>query len=315
MKNDITANCPPTTFTLGNDEIASFLEEIYSECNRRERVCRDPLAIVLRYNDVADREVAGIVCSMLAFGSVDLILRACEKALAPLGGHPATMLDSLTDSDFQEFWGNFQYRFCFPYDMIGFLKAIQRARSEYGSLEALFLRGDGADGTIVGAASKFVEALHAYAPFRENLLPSPNSGSACKRLFLFLRWMVRCDAVDPGGWTGVSASRLVVPLDLHMLRTCHDRLGFIPPRPQPHTPRHNQGVPRGRKVGGKAEAGRSSAPYYPALPHYPAPTLRMALEVTRRFAEFSPEDPVKYDFALTRPGIDPMPGDEAFQCL
>ena len=301
MENDITANCPPTTYTLKEDEIASFLEEVYSECNRRERVCRDPLAIVLRYNDVADREVAGMVCSMLAFGSVDLILRSCEKALAPLGSHPATALDCLTDSDFQQFWGNFQYRFCFPYDMIGFLKAIRRARSEYGSLEALFLRGDDRSGTIVGAASKFVEALHAYAPFRENLLPSPNSGSACKRLFLFLRWMVRCDAVDPGGWTGVSASRLVVPLDLHMLRTCHDRLGFIPPR--------TQRPPRGRKVGGKAQDGRSSGP------RYPAPTLRMALEVTRRFAEFSPEDPVKYDFALTRPGIDPMPGDEAFQCL
>jgi uncharacterized protein (TIGR02757 family) len=297
MRKDITTNRPPTIHTLEHDELASFLEEIYNECNQRDRVCRDPLAIVLRYDDVADREVVGMVCSMLAFGGVDLILRACEKVLLPLGSHPAAALDSLNDSDFQRFWGDFQYRFCFPHDMICFLKAIQHARSEYGSLEALFLHGDDGSGTIVGAASKFVEALHTYEPFRENLLPNPSSGSACKRLFLFLRWMVRCDAVDPGGWTGVSASRLVVPLDLHMLRTCHDRLGFIPPR--------NQRSPHGAK----AETGRSCAPRYPAL------TLRMALGVTRRFAEFSPDDPVKYDFALTRPGIDPRPGDEAFQCL
>lgn len=297
MKKDSTDSPPSTTNTLAHNELASFLEEIYSECNRRERVCRDPLAIVLHYDDVADREVAGMVCSMLAFGSVDLILRACEKALAPLGAHPATVLDSLADSDLQEFWGDFQYRFCFAHDMIGFLRAIERARAEYGSLEQLFSVNDPGSGTIVEAASRFVSTLHSYAPFRDNLLPNPGAGSACKRLFLFLRWMVRCDAVDPGGWTSVSAARLVVPLDLHMLRTYHDRLGFIPPR--------NQRPLSGRKT----EDGRSSGP------RYPAPTLRMALEVTRRFAEFSPDDPVKYDFALTRPGIDPMPGDEAFQCL
>ena len=99
---------------------------------------------------------------------------------------------------------------------------------------------------------------------KENsLLPCPEKGSACKRFHLFLRWMVRNDAVDPGGWDGISASKLIVPLDVHMHRICM-RLGLT----------------------SRAQAD-----------------LKTALEVTGRFRAIVPEDPVRYDFALTRIGI------------
>ena len=88
-------------------------------------------------------------------------------------------------------------------------------------------------------------------------------GSACKRLFLFLRWMVRCDQVDPGPWKGVPAHRLIIPMDTHMHRI--SRLLGLTERKQAD--------------------------------------LKCALEVTRFFRNLVPEDPVKYDFALTRPGI------------
>lgn len=281
MKKNITREPDVSSLVLPPEEIAEFLECIYRSCNKKQRLCRDPLAVVLRYEASADREVAGLLCSILAFGNVDLIVRACESALAPLGAQPADSLDAMGDRDVRRLWGDFQYRFCFPDDMIGILLAIRRARAEYGSLENLFLAGDDGSGTVATPAAHFVCALHAYAPFRENLLPSPDAGSACKRLFLFLRWMVRSDEVDPGDWTRVSPARLVVPLDVHMVRTCRDRLGFIP-----------------------LGTGKT-----------PAPTLRTALAVTARFAEYSPEDPVRYDFALTRPGIDPRPGDDVFHCL
>lgn len=280
MKKDITRGPGASSLVLQPEERAEFLECIYRSCNKKQRLCRDPLAVVLRYEASADREVAGLICSMLAFGNVDLIVRACEAALEPLGAHPADSLCALRDPDVRRLWGNFQYRFCFSDDIIGFLLAIRRARIEYGSLENLFLAGDDGSGTVAAPAANFVRALHAYAPFRKNLLPSPGAGSACKRLFLFLRWMVRRDEVDPGDWTHVSPARLIVPLDVHMVRTCQDRLGFIP-----------------RGTGGA-----------------PAPTLRMALAVTAQFAEYSAGDPVKYDFALTRPGIDPRPGDDVFHC-
>jgi uncharacterized protein (TIGR02757 family) len=274
--------------------IASFLEDIYSACNIQSRLRRDPLAIVKRYGSVADRELAALVCSTLAFGSVDLIMRACEEALEPLGAHPAAALARMGEAELRGNWGAFQYRFCFPEDMISLLRSARRAIGELGSLEALFLAGDPGGSDVVEALGRFVRALKspdgrgsggeeagtgaepgALRPLRENLLPDPARGSACKRLFLFLRWLVREDGVDPGGWSRVDPSRLLVPLDLHMLRVCSERLGFI-----------------------------SS----------PTANLRNALRATEAFRLYAPEDPVKYDFALTRPGIDPEAGDERFGC-
>jgi len=143
---------------------------------------------------------------------------------------------------------------------------------------------------ILAASSMFVRRMHELAleavpeGLRKNLLPDPANGSAAKRLFLFLRWMVRRDEIDPGCWNSVSPSRLIVPMDTHMIRTCTERLGFLPQR----------------KIQRKSGV---------------AVNLRDALRVTDAFRLYAPEDPVKYDFALTRPGIDPHPGDERFLCL
>ncbi len=278
-------------------EIAEFLTTIYTSCGRAVRLERDPLAIVKRYEDPADREIAALICSTLAFGSVDLIMRACEQALAPLGSHPAATLEHMSDQDIQSAWSQFQYRFCFPKDMTALMRGARGALSQHGSLQALFVLGDGPRRSLPEALSTFVRALRRYgegmllsgaegglrtgasAAIRPNLLPDPAEGSACKRLFLFLRWMVRSDEVDPGGWDSVSPARLVVPMDTHMAATCAYRLGFLDPR-------------------------RAKGPV----------RLKDALQVTAQFALYAPDDPVKYDFALTRPGIDPRPGDEVFGC-
>jgi uncharacterized protein (TIGR02757 family) len=261
--------------------VAEFLEGIYSACNVLARLNRDPLAIARRYRDPGDRELAALVCSTLAFGSVDLIMRACESALSPLGERPALALSRMGEAELRDAWAGFQYRYCFPSDMIGLMRAIKRARELRGSLEALFLAGDPGGPDVVGALGEFVRALKCLAsaggcaPLRENLLPDPARGSACKRLLLCLRWLACEDAVDPGGWPRVDRARLLVPLDLHMTRVCSERLGFI-------------------------DGSRA--------------TLANALRATAAFRLYSPEDPVKYDFALTRPGIDPEPGDERFGC-
>lgn len=295
--------------------ISCFLEEIYAECNRSERLELDPLAIVRRYEKPEDMEVAGLLCSTLAFGSVELIMQACEKALKPLGEHPAKALREMRRNEIEHAWAFFQYRFCFPKDMIALMSAIHEALDSYGSLEALFLKCDtisrqntGKDPgdsvaneqkthkgktetdwqeNILAASSTFVLKLHELAlkaqpeGLRKNLLPDPCKGSAAKRLFLFLRWMIRHDEIDPGCWNSISPARLIVPMDTHMIRTCTERLRFLPRR---------------------KSAGTMAS-------------LRDALIVTEAFRLYAPEDPVKYDFALTRPGIDPRPGDERFSCL
>jgi uncharacterized protein (TIGR02757 family) len=136
---------------------------------------------------------------------------------------------------------------------------------EYGSLKAFFTACLNDDETILPALTAFIETFRAFMPRGQKitLLPSPRAGSACKRLHLYLRWMVRQDAVDPGGWTTVPASKLIVPLDTHMHRICL-LLNLT---------------------------GRKQA------------DMRTAIDVTRAFGQMVPEDPVRYDFALTRLGI------------
>lgn len=263
-------------------EIAAFLKDIHASCSRPGRLRRDPLALVAAFPDALDRELAGLVASTLAFGSVDLILRAVSSALGPLGPEPRKALLGLDEAAIAETWSGFQYRYCFSKDLIALFIGARRAILDQGSLEALFLAGDPGGEDIVTATGAFARRLRDLGTrgkgetgIRPNLLPDTAAGSACKRLFLYLRWMVREDGVDPGGWKGVDPRRLVVPMDTHMARVCSERLHFIPK---------------------------------------PKTDLRAALAVTAAFRLYSPEDPVKYDFALTRPGIDPEPGDERFAC-
>ena len=147
--------------------------------------------------------------------------------------------------------------------MTELLKGIQAVRKSHGSLQACFIEGLGENDPDVRAALG-----HLVAQLREGggacrLLADPAAGSACKRLHLYLRWMVREDTVDPGGWRPVPASLLIVPLDTHMHRV---GLAF--------------GFTRRKQADGKT-----------------------ALEITGGFRRVNPDDPVRYDFALTRPGI------------
>jgi uncharacterized protein (TIGR02757 family) len=262
----------------------AFLETAYAELARPEFIDPDPLSVARSYTDVADREIAGLVAASLALGSAPLIVRAARTVLDPLGSHPAQSLVSTPDTDLRRMLSGFRYRFFNGGDLAALLAAIRNARAEAGSLERLFLDGDDpSDSTIAGAADRFVAALEARGgsganrpPWRGNLLPRPANGSACKRLFLYFRWMIRSDAIDPGGWKGVSPSRLVVPIDTHMGAACR-RMGLLT-----------------RK----------------------ADDLRAALEATEAFRAFSPGDPVRYDFALTRPGIHPcLDAASYFSCF
>jgi uncharacterized protein (TIGR02757 family) len=132
-------------------------------------------------------------------------------------------------------------------------------------MKACFLANlNNADETVLPALRRFYAEIDAGARGRcGHLLADPAGGSACKRWMLFLRWMVRRDAVDPGGWEAVGARRLVIPLDVHIKRIC-TRLGLT----------------RRRQA-----------------------DLRTALEITDAFRCIEPDDPVKYDFALARLGI------------
>jgi uncharacterized protein (TIGR02757 family) len=106
--------------------------------------------------------------------------------------------------------------------MAAMLYGAKLVIEKYGSLGACLAKGvEGGDDTVIPALKRFVSKIDEGAGGEaKSLLPDPSRGSACKRLNMYLRWMVRCDEVDPGGWKGICPSKLIVPIDTHMHRIC-----------------------------------------------------------------------------------------------
>jgi uncharacterized protein (TIGR02757 family) len=242
----------------------NHFDDFYKRYNRREFVHPDPLEFLYRYENIADREIAGLVASSLAYGKVKQILVNVEKVLAALGDNPSQFLrERASLRSLESKLSGFKHRFTTGGEVFLLLRGAFNAIKEYGSLNECFLQGlDKNDETVFPSLIRFVENLSREGR-PASLLPLPEKGSSCKRLNLYLRWMVRTDAVDPGGWEDVSPSKLVIPLDTHMHRVC-----------------------RGLYLTQRKQAD-----------------MRTALEITARFREINPLDPVKYDFSLTRPGI------------
>jgi uncharacterized protein (TIGR02757 family) len=244
--------------------IRQELETLYERYNRRSCVHPDPLEFLYRYEDVRDRAVAGLVASGLAYGRVMQILRSVESALDRLGPSPARYAAEVSARDAARAFAGFRHRFTTGAELAALVAGAGEVLRRHGSLERCFATHSDGGATVLPALSGFVAELTSAAgrPLK-HLLPDPRRGSACKRLNLFLRWMVRRDAVDPGGWDAVSPATLLVPLDTHMFRV-------------------------GRALGLTGRRQRD---------------LRAVTQVTAGFRAIAPGDPVRYDFALTRLGL------------
>jgi uncharacterized protein (TIGR02757 family) len=247
----------------------SRLDALYRRLNKRRYVHPDPLELVYGYRSAADQEIVGLVAACLAYGRVAQILSSVSRVLEVFRGSPRAFLERATESELRRSFLDFRHRFTSGAEIAALLVGVKRAIEEHGSMETLFVSGLGArEETILPGLARFVERLRVLAGGAQacsSLLSSPADGSACKRLNLYLRWMVRRDEVDPGPWRSVSAARLVVPLDTHMFRAAA-RLGLTSRR--------------------QAD-------------------LRTAVEITGGFARIRPRDPVRYDFCITRLGINP----------
>lgn len=238
------------------------LEALYSAYNRRCYVHPDPLEFLYGFPDPLDVEIVGILASSLAYGNVKQILRSVSLVLTKMGACPSAFLLNSPFNGIAGTFSDFKHRFTTGEDLARLLWGLRLVIKRHGSLQKCFmsrLRHD--DRTVIPALSAFVAEL--FPGGCDFLIPTPGKGSACKRLNLFLRWMVRRDDVDPGGWDGVSPSKLLVPLDTHMHRIAL-RLGLTERRPA---------------------------------------DLQTAVEITEAFRKLSPQDPVRYDFVLTRFGI------------
>ena len=237
------------------------LDRLYGIYNRASFIDPDPLLFLHRYPRVEDREIAGLIAACLAFGRVKQICANVERALAVMIPSPRAYLEKTPPAEIERAFSGFRHRYAADHHLTGLLAGIRRLLDRHGSLEAAFAAGlEPGDPTVLPALARFVDGLNCPG---NPLVPDPAKGSACKRLHLYLRWMVRKDDVDPGGWRSPSPAQLVIPLDTHMARLSR-QLGFSRRR--------------------TADAA-------------------MALEVTAWFRRRLPEDPVKFDFTLTRFGI------------
>ena len=207
-----------------------ILERLYCLYNKREYVDPDPLLFLYRYHERRDQELAAFVASSLAYGRVGGILRSVRKVLDPLGEHPADFLCSAPERFFQEAYSGFRHRFNGEEDIRHMLFGIRRLFEEYGTLEKAFVSGfTPGEPNILKALERFSGLLCRDFPAGESFLfPLPSKKSACKRLCLALRWLVRKDEVDCGVWTEIPPSCLMVPLDTHNLSGGSGEIRFCP---------------------------------------------------------------------------------------
>ena len=238
-----------------------WLERLYARYNDRRFVPPDPLAALYRYPDLRDREIVGLIAAGLAYGNVKAIVASLDRALQPLGPRPRRWIDASTDREIVAALSSFRHRWTTGGEIAAWLIAIRQVCGRSGTMGDL-LAGSvrPADDDIQPALIRWHAELKAGGVGDDNsLLPDPSRPSASKRLHLFLRWMVRQDAVDPGGWP-VRPALLLMPVDVHIHRIAR-RLRFTRRR---------------------------------------AADLRTAREITAGFRRIAPDDPIRYDFALTR---------------
>lgn len=239
------------------------LDALVDELDRDATRAADPVSFVHRYADPLDREVVGLIAATLAFGNVVAVRKSVARVLDALGARPSRSIRA-GRKRLERRLDGFVHRVYRGPHVATMLAHAARLQKKHGSLgEALRLEVD-AEGTREGLA-RFADALRGRDADRglRHLVPDPRAGSACKRLWLYLRWMIRpADGVDLGQWP-LPASMLLLPLDTHTHRISRN-LGLT---------------------------ARNDASW------------RTAEEITARLRELDPVDPVRYDFALCHLGV------------
>jgi len=261
-------------------DLRDTLESLYRRYERSTGP--DPIALVRRYAAREDREVAGWIASAFAYGRVDQILKDAGGLLEALGPSPAKTVAARTFSAGELSF--FRHRFHGPQDAADLLFIVGECIRREGSVGRFFERRFPPEATVAGMLDRVSTEVLSWRPPSASgraplpgatgraplpgatlqfLLPRPSDGSACKRWNLYLRWMVRDDAMDFGLWKEIPPSALVIPTDTHVHRVSR-RLGLT---------------------------RRKSADW------------KTAEEITARLARLDPADPVKYDFAICQLGV------------
>ncbi|MGH9370166.1 MAG: TIGR02757 family protein [Vicinamibacterales bacterium] len=263
---------------LGGDArsglLASAFDRLYHDYNREDSAM-DPVHLVRPFSGAADREVAGFCAAALAFGRVGSVIASIQTLLRIMGPHPAEYVRAFDPAAPHPDLRAMVHRWTRGVDLAALLWILRQMLDQSGSVERFFAAGmEDGDLDIGPALDRFsqralaldVRQVYGRMPTRPGVcyfFPRPSAGSACKRLNLYLRWMVRRDEVDLGVWQRVTPGQLIVPLDTHVIRLSRCL----------------------------------------RLTRYTSPGWKMAADITASLRRLNPGDPVRFDFSLCHVGM------------
>lgn len=253
------------------ESLKELLESTYALYHKPEYMRIDPLLCVHVFKKKGDIEIGSFIASSLAYGRAEIIIRNVNDLFARMSKKPYDFILNTSYKEKLDAFGGFKHRFNSAIDMAILSESLAHCVREYGSVEELFSSAATSGGVreklehLTAKLKKNARAVtKSVPPSFDYLLPSPSSGSACKRLNMYLRWMVRKnDGIDFGIWKKVSSSILIMPIDTHIAKVGHT-LGLTK---------------------------RSAVDW------------KMAEEITSGLRACDPIDPVRYDFSLCRAGM------------
>lgn len=251
------------------DNLKDFLDSKVEEYNQPGFIPNDPISIPHQYTKPQDIEITGFWASILAWGQRVTIINKCNELFALMDNSPHDFVLNHSENDLKALL-KFKHRTFNDTDTLYFVEFFNNYYQQHDSLEDAFLKGiQSADVSVEQGLVRFHEDFFSLpnAPHRtKKHIATPARKSACKRINMFLRWMVRQDdkGVDFGLWERIQPSQLVCPCDVHVERVAR-RFHLIT---------------------------RKQTDW------------QMAMELTSNLKEFDPIDPVKYDFALFGLGVE-----------
>jgi len=240
----------------------------------KDKISPDPVEFLHRYKNYFDIEISGIISSVFAYGNVKQINQTLLAIHSLMNYKPYEFVMNYSYSRDKKYFNKIVHRFYTSDDIAKFFYALNKIYVVYHSLKYFFLlyhfsEEKNLKSSISFFSKNILELIGSQFDVSSGIkfmFPDPFKGSACKRINLFLRWMVRKDDIDFGLWSEISKAKLVIPVDTHVAKICR-----------------SLGLTKRKNI-----------------------SWLMAEEITEKLKKFDPDDPVKYDFAICHIGMRKM---------
>jgi len=245
--------------TSVNPKTAFLLDKLFEKYHTLDFIADDPICIPHEYTQKQDIEITGLFAALLAWGQRKTIIQKCKDLFTRMDNAPYDFILNHTEKDYDALLG-FKHRTFNEVDVVHLVAQLQKVYQKYNSLEPLFEVQNSEENIYAGLVRFHSFMLENASSRTRKHISTPAKNSACKRINMFLRWMVRQNSpVDFGIWTNIKPSQLVCPLDVHVHR---------------------------------------AAVQLQLIDENEKPSWKTAVKLTELLKTLSADDPVKYDFAL-----------------